>query len=110
LESFAVYGSVARGAASNHSDINILLVSDSFEGSLTSRLNKLYQVEGQLEGELRLLRGHGAYTPLSLYPSEKGGGHEDAAALLDLTRRPQYSMTGMIFSNSYYSSLRRSYG
>jgi len=38
-----------------------------------------------LEGELRLLRGHGAYTPLSLYIGKKGGGHENAAALLDLS-------------------------
>ena len=42
LESFAVYGSVARGQASKNSDVDILLISEELDGSLASRMERLY--------------------------------------------------------------------
>jgi len=85
LESFAVYGSVARGTAFNYSDVDILLVSDSFEGSLASRLDKLSHVERQLGDELRWLREHGIYTSLSFYPLRREEAVKMPLLFLDLT-------------------------
>jgi predicted nucleotidyltransferase len=85
LESFAVYGSVARGSASQTSDVDILLVSDSQEGSLGSRMEKLYHVEVMLEEELRWLRRHGVYTSLSFYPLRKDEARRLPLLFLDLT-------------------------
>lgn len=85
LGSFAVYGSVARGSASKCSDVDILLVSDSFEGSLGSRMEKLYHVEGMLEGELKWLREHGVYTSLSFYPLRRDEAQRLPMLFLDLT-------------------------
>ena len=85
LESFAVYGSVARGTASNYSDVDLLLVSDSFEGSLASRIDKLYHVERRLGDELRWLREHGVYTSLSFYPLRREEAMRMPPLFLDLT-------------------------
>jgi len=85
LESFAVYGSVARGTASNYSDVDILLISDSLEGSLASRLDKLYHLERKLEGELEWLREHGIYTSISFYPLRRDEARRMPLLFLDLT-------------------------
>ncbi|MBC7129898.1 nucleotidyltransferase domain-containing protein [Candidatus Bathyarchaeota archaeon] len=85
LESFAVYGSVARGSASKCSDVDVLLVSDSFEGSLGSRMEKLYHVEERLEEELKWLRRHGVYTSLSFYPLRRDEARRLPLLFLDLT-------------------------
>ena len=85
LESFAVYGSVARGSASQSSDVDILLVSDSLDESLGSRMEKLYHVEGMLEEELKWLRRHGVYSSLSFYPLRRGEARRLPLLFLDLT-------------------------
>jgi predicted nucleotidyltransferase len=85
LESFAVYGSVARGSASQCSDVDILLVSDSLEGSLASRVEKLCQVEGMLEEELKWLRKHSVYASLSFYPFRRNEARRLPLLFLDLT-------------------------
>jgi predicted nucleotidyltransferase len=85
LESFAVYGSVARGSPSQYSDVDILLVSDSLEGSLASRIEKLCCVEEMLEEELRWLRGKGVYTSLSFYPLRRDEARRLPLLFLDLT-------------------------
>lgn len=85
LESFAVYGSVARGSASRSSDVDILLVSDSLEGSLGSRVEKLCSVEELLDDELRWLRRRGIYTSLSFYPLRRSEARELPLLFLDLT-------------------------
>lgn len=85
LEAFAVYGSVARGSASSCSDVDILLVSDSLEGSLGSREEKLYRVEEMLEEELKWLRRHGVYASLSFYPLRRNEARRLPLLFLDLT-------------------------
>jgi predicted nucleotidyltransferase len=85
LESFAVYGSVARGSASQSSDVDILLVSDSLDGSLGSRMEKLYHVEVMLEEELKWLRKHSIYTSLSFYPLRRDEARRLPLLFLDLT-------------------------
>lgn len=84
LVSFAVYGSVARGSPTQNSDVDILLVSDSLEGSLGSRIEKLCRVEA-LKGELKWLRRHGVYTSLSLYPLRREEAKRLPLLFLDLT-------------------------
>lgn len=84
-ESFAVYGSVARGAASNISDVDILLVSDSFSGSIASRMEDMCKIEDSVTEELRWLRKNGIYTTLSLYPLRRNEAERMPTLFLDLT-------------------------
>ena len=80
-----VYGSVARGSASNTSDIDILLVSESLSGSLGCRMEKLYHmVEKTLEDEIRWLKRHGIYTSLSFYPLRREEAEKLPLLFLDL--------------------------
>jgi hypothetical protein len=85
LTSFVIYGSVGRGTARDTSDVDILLISPDFKGSLGSRIEGLIEVEEAVEEELRWLREKGVYTGLSFYPLRP----EEAEALprlfLDLT-------------------------
>jgi len=85
LVSFAVYGSVARGSASRWSDVDILLVSDSFKGSLGSRMDELCSVEEMVEGELSWLRKHGVYTSLNFYPLRREEARRLPLLFLDMT-------------------------
>jgi len=85
LESFAVYGSAARGTASNTSDIDLLLVSNSLHGSLGSRMNKLLNIEEALQNEIEWLRKHGIHTGLSFYPLRKEEAERLPLLFLDLT-------------------------
>lgn len=85
LESFVVYGSVARGTATANSDIDILLISDDMSGSLGSRIRELYAVEEALRPELNLLRKNGIHTGLSFYPLRKCEAQKLPNLFLDLT-------------------------
>ncbi|MEM2912979.1 MAG: nucleotidyltransferase domain-containing protein [Candidatus Bathyarchaeia archaeon] len=85
LDSFAIYGSVARGVASNMSDIDILLVSDSFSGSIASRMADMCKIEDLVTEELRWLRKNGIYTTLSLYPLRRKEAERMPILFLDLT-------------------------
>ena len=85
LSSFAVYGSVARGVAEKHSDIDILVVSNDFFGSIGSRIDRLYDVEVKLKDEISWLRKHGVYTSLSFYPLREDEAKRVPLLFLDLT-------------------------
>ncbi len=85
LVSFAVYGSVARGEAGPSSDLDILVVSDDFHGSLASRIDSLAWVDGEVSDELRLLRSHGYRPSISLYPLRREEAERLPLLFLDLT-------------------------
>lgn len=85
LISFALYGSVARGSARKNSDVDVLLVSEDFEGSLGSRLDALLPIEEKLRGEYRILRDIGLNTSLSFHPLTKKEVRRFPSILLDLT-------------------------
>ncbi len=85
LVSFCVYGSVARGQAKPSSDLDILLVSDDFDGSIASRIDQLSFVDPETSEETEFLRKRGLSTNVSLMPLRR----EEAAAtpvfFLDIT-------------------------
>jgi len=83
--SFAVYGSVARGTATSTSDIDILVISEDFQGSLGSRIEKLNEVEAFFQEELRWLSHRKIYTSLSFYPLKKEEAKRLPSIFLDLT-------------------------
>lgn len=85
LESFAIYGSIARGTASNTSDIDILLISDEFHGTIASRIDDMLKIEEKLKDELKWLRRNGIYTGLSFYPLHKAEAEKLPLLFLDLT-------------------------
>lgn len=85
VESFAVYGSVARGTAREDSDVDVLILSDDFQGSLGSRIEQLMGVEDAVRDEVRWLRGHGIRTGLSFYPLSPREAEGLPSLFLDLT-------------------------
>ncbi len=85
LTSFAVYGSVARGTAKKNSDVDILLISESFRGSLASRLERLCELEEAFQDELDWLSERGIYVHLSYYPLKKGEAKLIPLLFLDMT-------------------------
>lgn len=85
LSSFAVYGTVARGVAKKNSDIDIMIVSNDFVGSLGSRIEDLYKIEAGLKSELAWLRKHDVYTSLSFYPLRQEEAERVPLLFLDLT-------------------------
>lgn len=85
LSSFAVYGTVARGVAKKNSDVDILIVSDDFVGSLGSRIERLLRVEEKLIEELAWLRKRDVYTSLSFYPLREEEAEKVPLLFLDLT-------------------------
>ncbi len=85
LTSFAVYGSVARGKAKKNSDVDVLLISNDFSGSLGSRIEKLCLIETLIEEELTWLRKHGVYVRLSFYPLRANEARRKPFLFLDLT-------------------------
>ncbi|MEM4576708.1 MAG: nucleotidyltransferase domain-containing protein [Candidatus Nezhaarchaeales archaeon] len=66
--SICIYGSVARGVARPESDLDILVVSDSFKGPKTKRVEELCLIEERVADEIKRLRSYGIYTSLSFYP------------------------------------------
>jgi predicted nucleotidyltransferase len=85
LTSFVIYGSVARGTAENESDVDILLISDDFMGSVGSRIERLSKIENLIKDELDWLRLRGIHTDFSFYPFRKEEVERMPSILLDLT-------------------------
>lgn len=85
LTSLAVYGSVALGTARNNSDIDLLIVSNDFSGSIGRRIGLLFQLEKKLGDELAWLRRHGIYTSLSFYPLTEEEVSRKPLLFLDMT-------------------------
>ena len=85
LESFAIYGSVARGAARENSDVDILLISNSFQGTIASRIDELCKLEVAFRDELNWLSDHGVNTRLSYLPLRKEEAEKTPLLFLDLT-------------------------
>ncbi len=65
---FAVYGSVARGEANENSDVDILIVSDEFTGSLGKRIEMLLEDIPDVDMEIDILYDMGIYADLSILP------------------------------------------
>ncbi|GBC71984.1 hypothetical protein HRbin02_01773 [Candidatus Calditenuaceae archaeon HR02] len=86
LTSLVVYGSVARRSAGPLSDVDLLVVSDEFSGSLASRIDKLLEVErdADIQSELSLLRMHGIHAKLAFYPLRREEVGRLPLLLLDL--------------------------
>ena len=85
VESFAVYGSVARGSATVNSDVDVLLISEDLSGSLGSRIGQLYNVEEALQQELEWLRKNKIHAGFSFYPLRKCEAQRLPNLFLDLT-------------------------
>jgi uncharacterized protein len=83
--SFCIYGSVAKGSATPLSDVDMLLVSDDFRGSLASRLDSLEVVEKQIGGELAFLERSGYRTSVSIFPLRRDEAERAPILFLDLT-------------------------
>ncbi|MFX0163484.1 MAG: nucleotidyltransferase domain-containing protein, partial [Candidatus Hodarchaeota archaeon] len=84
LVSFALYGSIARGTAKPESDLDILLISDDFEGSIASRIDKLVKVENKVEEEIFWLMKHEIYPVVSFYPIRRVEAEQLPLLFLDL--------------------------
>ncbi len=85
LTSLALYGSVARGTAGENSDIDLLVVSNDFSGSIGRRMEMLTQLEGKLEDELAWLRRHCVYTGFSFYPLTEEEASRKPLLFIDMT-------------------------
>jgi len=84
LVSFCVYGSVARGEARQASDLDVLLVSDDFEGSIASRLDLLSFVDQETSEEVAFLRRNGRTTTVNFMPLRREEAEAVPILLLDL--------------------------
>ena len=85
IRSFAIYGSVARGTAGDDSDIDILIISDDFQGSIGKRIERLLGVEYAVQEELRWLREEDIMTGISFYPLRPSEAEGLPNLFLDLT-------------------------
>jgi predicted nucleotidyltransferase len=85
ITSLALYGTVARGTARENSDIDMLIVSNDFSGSVGRRVDLLLQVEKGLEDELSWLRRHRIYTGFSFYPLTEEEASRKPLLFLDMT-------------------------
>jgi len=86
LTSICLYGSVARGTAHPNSDIDLLVISDDFKGTLTSRIERiLNDVESKVKDEIERLKRFGVDTELSIYPLRREEVSRFPPILLDLT-------------------------
>jgi len=86
LTSICLYGSVARGTARRDSDVDLLVVSDDFGGSLASRVERVLEdVEKKVSCEVERLRKYGVDTGLSICPLRREEVLRFPPILLDLT-------------------------
>jgi predicted nucleotidyltransferase len=85
MTSLALYGTIARGTARENSDIDVLIVSNDFSGSIGRRIDMLFQVEKKLEDELGWLRRHGIHTGISFYPLTEEEASRKPLLFLDMT-------------------------
>jgi len=85
LRSFALFGSVARGTARRDSDVDMLLISDDFRGSVGRRIEELMPVERSLGDEIEWLSSKGVRTGLSFYPLRVSEARRLPDLFLDLT-------------------------
>ncbi len=85
INSYAVYGSVARGKAKEDSDIDVLIVSGDFRGSLGSRIERLMGVEDAVKDEIKWLKRHEIRTGLSFYTMNPEEAERLPYLFLDLT-------------------------
>jgi len=70
LLSIVVFGSVARGSAKSHSDVDVLAVIEGLGGTLASRMEELLAVEHGINvgDEIKWLSTHGIMTHVSFHP------------------------------------------
>jgi len=85
LSSFGLYGSIARGNMKENSDIDIVVVSNDFTGSLGSRIEELCKIEALVIDEVTWLRKHGIHTSLNFYPLQESEAKKMLLLFLDLT-------------------------
>lgn len=83
LTSLCLYGSVARGTATETSDVDLLVVAD-LEGSLGERLEKLYGSMESIRDERSFLYRRGIYTDVSLYPLTRSEASRFLPLYLDI--------------------------
>ncbi|MEM2122932.1 MAG: nucleotidyltransferase domain-containing protein [Candidatus Bathyarchaeia archaeon] len=85
LTSLAVCGSVARGTAGNTSDLDLLVVSDDFNGTLGERIDFLMKTTNKrVKPEIEFLRENGIHTFLSLYPLRSREAEKLPLIMLDM--------------------------
>jgi len=85
LTSLAVYGSVARGFAKNTSDIDLLVVSNEFKGTLGERIEFLINIiKKEIRPEIEFLQKNGIYTFLSFYPLKINEAEKLPLIMLDM--------------------------
>jgi len=86
LFSIVLYGSVARGTARSSSDVDLLVISDGFKGTVGSRIDELIDVEEPfVKGELFWLGKRGIHTDISYLPLRPEEAVSTHPIYLDLT-------------------------
>ena len=103
VRSIVVYGSVARGAAGETSDVDMLVIMEGAE-SLGERLNKLLKLEtsGKVKEELDWLYKNGIDTHISFLPLNTEEARLFPPILLDVIHE------GIpVFDDGFYASLVR---
>ncbi len=108
LKSFVIYGSVARGEASPTSDLDLLVISDDFKGSLGERVDYLFRnVKKEVSNELTFLRKHGYYTFLSFYPLRGEEAERLPLLMLDMVEDAIVIYDEGMFFEGLMKALRR---
>ncbi len=87
LVSVVIFGSVARNQAKTDSDTDVLIVSSAFEKGMTSRMERLVKVIGQLEltEPFTNLERRGINTWVQFHPLTKDEAKTNRAIYLDMT-------------------------
>jgi len=84
MTSLCVFGSVARGKANRSSDVDLLVISDDFRGSIASRIDSLSFVDREVQEEVRFLRERGHTTAVNVMPLRSEEAELGPVFLLDL--------------------------